>query len=98
MPDQPTRHQNPQAHLPSTFVSTTCITESDSWVLFVSGLRVGANPDDELAVQLLLDYLTGYAGGDADHEAAAKISQVIVLGNSLHRFHSPEDRRDYRRM
>lgn len=55
-----------------------------NYVALVSGLRVGdpakSNP---LALELLLDYVTGNLGGDQDQARAANIVRVVVAGGAL---------------
>ncbi|KAI8998845.1 DNA polymerase alpha/epsilon subunit B-domain-containing protein [Trametes punicea] len=56
---------------------------SDEWVALVSGLEIGAaNPSDG-QIQMLAEYLTAELGGFEDQSQAARISRLIVAGNSL---------------
>lgn len=53
-----------------------------SKIAFVSGLGISGSSSDNLALELLLDYLLGYAGAD-DENSSARISRLIIAGNSL---------------
>lgn len=52
-------------------------------VAIVSGLDITGKVDDELALDLLLEYLTGEMGGSPDQLNATKISRLIIAGDSL---------------
>ena len=54
-------------------------------VAIVSGLEITGEEDDGLSLELLAEYLLGEAGGEAEREEAAKISRLIVAGNSVGR-------------
>ncbi len=56
---------------------------ADEWVALVSGLEVGAANAAEGQVQLLAEYLAGEAGGLSDQSQSARISRLIIAGNSL---------------
>ncbi|CDO70693.1 hypothetical protein BN946_scf184798.g8 [Trametes cinnabarina] len=56
---------------------------SDQWVALVSGLEVGsANPADG-QIQMLAEYLSAEVGGTEDQSQAARVSRLIIAGNSL---------------
>jgi len=61
------------------------------YVALVGGLHIGTNePDYEpLPTQMMVDYITGLAGEQKDHELAASIVRVIVCGNALHKNTAP---------
>ena len=52
-------------------------------MLFVSGLEFGGSKSNQMARQLLVDYVSGSLG---DVDDVRKISRVIIAGNSV----SPE--------
>ncbi|TFK90949.1 hypothetical protein K466DRAFT_542531 [Polyporus arcularius HHB13444] len=56
---------------------------ADEWVALVSGLEVGAANAAEGQVQLLAEYLAGEVGGLSDQSQSARISRLIIAGNSL---------------
>ncbi len=56
---------------------------ADEWVALVSGLEVGAANAAEGQVQLLAEYLAGEVGGLGDQSQSARISRLIIAGNSL---------------
>ncbi|KAI0818851.1 DNA polymerase alpha/epsilon subunit B-domain-containing protein [Irpex lacteus] len=55
----------------------------DEWVALVSGLDVGAPSYADGQLQLLVEYLTGEAGGLEEQLGASRISRLIIAGNSL---------------
>ncbi len=52
--------------------------KGDPQVLLVSGLGLGGTDVDALAVDMLVDYVTGSLGSGKDHEEAARIVKVCV--------------------
>ena len=67
-------------------ISKIGISEQDSssdWVAVVSGLSIGSPIVDDAKVQMLVEYLTGEAGGIGEQKSSAQISRLIVAGNSL---------------
>ncbi|KAH9951352.1 DNA polymerase alpha/epsilon subunit B-domain-containing protein [Amylocystis lapponica] len=58
-------------------------SDTDEWVALVSGLEVGATSPADAQIQMLVEYLTGEAGGPHDQSEAARISRLIIAGNSL---------------
>lgn len=58
--------------------------DSDRFVLLASGLGLGAsNADSMLALQLLVDMVTGQLGDQGEQSGAASISGVLLAGNLL---------------
>jgi DNA polymerase delta subunit 2 len=57
--------------------------ETSGKLAIVSGLDITGKVDDELALDLLLEYLTGEIGGSPDQSKATKISRLIIAGDSL---------------
>jgi DNA polymerase delta subunit 2 len=49
----------------------------------VSGLEITGTDDDDLSLDLLLEYLTGEAGGPSDQKSASAITRLIIAGDSL---------------
>ncbi|XP_072913398.1 DNA polymerase delta subunit 2 [Hemitrygon akajei] len=61
-------------------------SDTDRYVLLVSGLGLGGkNADSLLGMQLLIDMVTGQLGDEGEQSSAAKISRVILAGNLLSR-------------
>ncbi|KAI0665028.1 DNA polymerase alpha/epsilon subunit B-domain-containing protein [Cubamyces menziesii] len=56
---------------------------SDEWIALVSGLDVGAASPADGQLQLLAEFLTAEVGGTEDQSQAARISRLIIAGNSL---------------
>jgi DNA polymerase delta subunit 2 len=65
----------PQAPMPSGL--------DQQWVALVSGLDIGKDASFDMSYQLMVDYLTGELGNLNDQKDIAKISAVILAGNSL---------------
>lgn len=55
----------------------------DCYVAFISGLGFGDKSQDLLSLQLFSDLVIGELGCVQDQESCAKISRVIIAGNSL---------------
>lgn len=62
------------------------------WIAFVSGLDIGADVDPsnseqddmaEMRLQLLVEFLTSETGGPDSQDASARISRLVIAGNSL---------------
>lgn len=49
----------------------------------VSGLGITGSEDDDLTLDLLLEYLTGEASGPPDQTEALQLSRLVIAGNSL---------------
>ncbi|KAF2854742.1 DNA polymeras-like protein subunit delta-2 [Plenodomus tracheiphilus IPT5] len=52
-------------------------------VAIVSGLGITGQDDDELSLDLLLEYLTGEAAGPPTQAEASKITRLVIAGDSL---------------
>ncbi|KAF2857269.1 DNA polymerase delta subunit 2 [Piedraia hortae CBS 480.64] len=52
-------------------------------VAIVSGLGITGDRADDVALDMLMEYLLGEAGSAKDQENAASISRLIIAGNSL---------------
>ena len=55
------------------------------FVALVSGLDLGGAASDPMALQLLVDLLTGQLGDAGQQGSMAKVSRLIVAGNCLSR-------------
>jgi DNA polymerase delta subunit 2 len=55
------------------------------FVMFVSGLSIDGDMNEELALssQLLVDFVSGRLGGEEENKIASHITRVIVSGNSM---------------
>lgn len=58
----------------------------DRYIVLVSGLSLSSSAD-MFALDLFSDWLTGLSCGLQDQEKVAKISRLIIAGNSLHSSH-----------
>ncbi|TFK72543.1 hypothetical protein BDN72DRAFT_315682 [Pluteus cervinus] len=58
-------------------------SKPDEYIAIVSGLNVGAPSPSDAAVHMLVEYLTGEGGTEAERSSAANISRLIIAGNSL---------------
>ncbi|KAK0240387.1 DNA polymerase alpha/epsilon subunit B-domain-containing protein [Armillaria nabsnona] len=56
---------------------------ADEWIAVVSGLSIGSPSSPDVSLQMLVEYLTGEEGGIEDQETAARISRLVIAGNSL---------------
>ncbi|KIY72957.1 hypothetical protein CYLTODRAFT_366735 [Cylindrobasidium torrendii FP15055 ss-10] len=59
------------------------VSPEDEWIAAVSGLDIGAETSSSLAVQMMIEYLSGEEGGIEDRKFAAQISRLIIVGNSI---------------
>lgn len=82
LPRQPQRWERDDSELAPTKKSKPK-REKAGKVAIVSGLEITGKVDDELALDLLLEYLTGEASGAPDQSKAAQISRLIIAGDSL---------------
>ncbi|KAF2474718.1 uncharacterized protein BDR25DRAFT_332082 [Lindgomyces ingoldianus] len=57
--------------------------EKSGKVAIVSGLEITGTQDDDMGLDLLVEFLTGEVGAHAEQEKAAKITRLIIAGNSL---------------
>ncbi|KZV94084.1 hypothetical protein EXIGLDRAFT_673445 [Exidia glandulosa HHB12029] len=67
----------PRANLDAMDVDTS------AEVALVSGLDFGGKQTDDMAYELMLDYLDSNLGDASDQELGGRVSRLIVLGNSL---------------
>lgn len=56
---------------------------ADEWIAVVSGLSIGSPSLPDVSLQMLVEYLTGEEGGIEDQASAARISRLVIAGNSL---------------
>lgn len=56
---------------------------SDKYIALVSGLAVGSQGAQPLALDLLVDYLTGVSGGGQDREVSGRVVRLVIAGGSL---------------
>ena len=64
-------------------IYVTGSTTSDEWIATVSGLDVGSLSPSDAQIQMLVEYLSGEAGGIDDQVSASQISRLIIVGDSL---------------
>ncbi|KAG1756254.1 DNA polymerase alpha/epsilon subunit B-domain-containing protein [Suillus paluster] len=55
----------------------------DEYVAVISGLSIGSSSPADAQIQMLVEYLTGEAGGPEDQQLASQITRLIIAGNSL---------------
>jgi len=71
----------------SYVVSTVVTIKHVDWlcryVAFLSGLDIGDHNEDLMALQLMVDLLTGQLGDEGQQKATANIVRVVIAGNSL---------------
>ncbi|OKL64121.1 hypothetical protein UA08_00149 [Talaromyces atroroseus] len=84
-PAQPLRWEMaPTDKTEPTIKRTENTSGKASKIAFVSGLGITGSSSDSLTLELLTDYLLGYTGpGGEDDESPARISRLVIAGNSL---------------
>lgn len=73
---------SPCGNSPNSYLSTGQ-ADSDEWVAVVSGFDVGALDPPDAQLQMLAEYLSGEACGPEEQLGAARVSRLIIAGNSL---------------
>lgn len=58
-------------------------SSNDEWIALVSGLHIGSSSASEVQMQMLVEYLVGEQGAVKEQASAARISRLIIVGNSL---------------
>ncbi|GBG66496.1 hypothetical protein CBR_g63079 [Chara braunii] len=56
---------------------------SPKYVALVSGLNAGSDGGNPLLIQLLVDHLSGYLGGDEDQGQSAEVVRLVIAGDSV---------------
>lgn len=82
LPRQPERWEREDSAL-SLAKQPKAKRERSGKVAIVSGLEITGQDDDELSLDLLLEFLTGEAGGPPTQNEASKITRLIIAGDSL---------------
>ncbi|XP_042241148.1 DNA polymerase delta subunit 2-like [Homarus americanus] len=59
------------------------VVSEDRYVMMVSGLELSSSVDSLLTLELLVDYITGHLGHSEEQAAIARVSRVIIAGNSV---------------
>ena len=57
--------------------------DSGEWIGIVSGLDIGALDPPDAQLQMLSEYLSGEVCGTEEQHKVARISRLIIAGNSL---------------
>lgn len=55
----------------------------DQYLAAVSGFSIGAASAADAQIQMLTEYLTGELGGSDDQKLAAKVTRLVIAGDSL---------------
>lgn len=82
LPRQPERWEREDALL-SKSKKPKPKREKSGKLAIVSGLEITGIDDDELSLDLLLEYLTGEVAGSADQASSSQITRLIIAGDSL---------------
>ncbi|KZM21614.1 DNA polymerase delta small subunit Cdc1 [Ascochyta rabiei] len=82
LPRQPRRWERDDAAL-ALAKKQTPNRAAPARLAIVSGLHITGADDDELALNLLLEYLAGEATGPPTQAAASTISRLVIAGDSL---------------
>ncbi|KAG1754227.1 DNA polymerase alpha/epsilon subunit B-domain-containing protein [Suillus lakei] len=64
-------------------VDVNSSSTQDEYVAVISGLSIGSPSPADAQIQMLVEYLTGEAGGPEDQQLASQITRLIIAGNSL---------------
>jgi DNA polymerase delta subunit 2 len=82
LPRQPQRWERQDATLSRTKASAPK-REKAGKIAIVSGLDMTGDGPEDVALHLLVEYLTGEASGPPDQDKASKITRLIIAGDSL---------------
>ncbi|GAM40490.1 hypothetical protein TCE0_039r12877 [Talaromyces pinophilus] len=83
-PPQPPRWEKaPTDKTASTIKRIENTTGKSSKIAFISGLGITGSSSDTLTLELLTDYLLGYTETGEEDDSPARISRLIIAGNSL---------------
>jgi DNA polymerase delta subunit 2 len=94
LPRQPRRWEREDAEF-TGLKKTKPKRERSGKLAIVSGLEITGTEDDDLSLDLLLEYLTGEASGPPDQSKATQISRLMIAGNSLSRASPILSREDF---
>ncbi|KAF9232150.1 DNA polymerase alpha/epsilon subunit B-domain-containing protein [Melanogaster broomeanus] len=64
-------------------VDSSSTAHRDEYLAVVSGLSIGAESPADAQIQMLVEYLSGEAGGRDDQMLASQITRLVIAGNSL---------------
>lgn len=83
-PPQPPRWEKaPTDKTASTIKRIEDTTGKSSKIAFISGLGITGSSSDTLTLELLIDYLLGYTETGEEDGSPARISRLVIAGNSL---------------
>ncbi|KAF2178525.1 hypothetical protein K469DRAFT_731548 [Zopfia rhizophila CBS 207.26] len=83
LPRQPQRWERDDSALAVSGQKVKQKREKAGKVAIVSGLEITGTLDEDIALDLLIEYLTGELGGSPDQEKAREITRLIIAGNSM---------------
>lgn len=95
LPRQPQRWERDDSALASSKKAIPK-REKSGKLAIVSGLEITGKDDDDISLDLLMEYLTGEASGPGDQENASQISRLIIAGDSLSHSSPIPTRDDFR--
>lgn len=82
LPRQPERWEGDDAQV-SAAKKPQVQREKSGKLAIISGLEITGTQDDDLSLDLLMEYLTGEASGAPDQNESANLSRLLIAGNSL---------------
>ncbi|KAH7402166.1 DNA polymerase alpha/epsilon subunit B-domain-containing protein [Phaeosphaeria sp. MPI-PUGE-AT-0046c] len=82
LPRQPQRWEQQDAAL-SRSKAPTPTRQPSGKLAIVSGLEITGHGDDDLALDLLVEYLTGEALSPPDQSSSSRITRLLICGDSL---------------
>ncbi|KAH6629792.1 DNA polymerase alpha/epsilon subunit B-domain-containing protein [Boeremia exigua] len=94
LPRQPERWERDDAALAKAKKTTPKRGKSGK-IAIVSGLEITGTDDDDLTLELLVEYLTGEATGPPTQTGASSVSRLIIAGDSLARASPILSREDF---
>lgn len=94
LPRQPKRWEHGDAQLASSKKTKPKRSKAGKLAI-ISGLEITGTKDDDLALDMLMEHLTGETGGPPSQTEASKITRLIIAGNSLANSSPIISREDY---
>jgi DNA polymerase delta subunit 2 len=82
-PAQPPRWEMAPTDKAETKIQRIDTSGKGSKIAFVSGLGITGSSSGSLTLELLTDYLLGYTGSGDEDVSPARISRLVIAGNSL---------------
>ena len=59
------------------------LNQFSRWLVLASGLDIENNASALLSLQLFIDWLSGFVGGDDDQKGQSQVVRLVIAGNSF---------------